>query len=243
MKFVKIKAGKFIMGSPKYEVGRFDDEAQREIIIEKDFELQTTPVTQKEWKTIMGNNPSYFKGDNLPVESISYNQVLEFIDKLNKKQGEHVYCLPTEEEWEYACRAGTTGPTPFKEGRLKTYVHYNNSNPIDVGSKKPNKWGLYDMLGNVWEMTSGLYNGTSAYRVIRGGGWGNGVRSVRSAQRLSVTPGRVDDVVGFRLARTKNSSTCLTIPVENLIVDSSIEILKKLNKIQKQLDDIKKKIK
>ena len=111
--FVLIQPGTFMMGSPEDEVGRFADETLYEVTISKPFYMQTTPVTQKQWKAVMGNNPSYFKGDDLPVECVSWNDCQEFIQRLNQS-GDGIYRLPTEAEWEYACRVGTG--TPFAIG-------------------------------------------------------------------------------------------------------------------------------
>jgi formylglycine-generating enzyme required for sulfatase activity len=158
-KFVKIKSGKFLMGSPESEVGRFSDEKQHEVKIKKDFDICTTQVTQEQWESVMGSNPSHFKGDRLPVENVSYYDVLEFIKELNDSQDSYTYRLPTEEEWEYACRAGSQTAYSFGDDpkKLDQYAVYNTDKTAPVGSKKPNPWGLYDMHGNVWEWTSSVY--------------------------------------------------------------------------------------
>ena len=116
MTFVQIPAGTFVMGSPSSEPGRDGDETQHRVTLTKPFYLQTTEVTQGQWKAVMGNNPSYFSncGDNCPVEQVSWNDCQEFIRKLNQREGSGVYRLPTEAEWEYGCRAGTE--TPFNTG-------------------------------------------------------------------------------------------------------------------------------
>lgn len=206
-KFITVPAGKFTMGSPKDEPQRFEDEVQREVEI-KEFELCETLVIQSQWQEVMGSNPSYFKGVNLPVEQVSHNDIQEFISKLNVSQTEYVYRLPTEEEWEYACRSGTATAYFFgeKSRGINSYAwFYENSGmrTHPVKEKKPNPWGFYDILGNVWELTSSLYEPTGSNRVIRGGGWNNYVKLVRSARRNYVTPDYVDSDVGFRLARNK----------------------------------------
>ena len=163
MKFVRIKAGTFMMGSPKDEVDRYNHVTQHRVTLSKDFYMQTTEVTQGQWEAVMGNKPSYFKGTNLPVETVSWNEVQEFISKLNAKD-EGTYRLPSEAEWEYAARAGTE--TPFGIGNGQdldssqanvdgNHPYGNGKKGVDrekttvVGSFKPNAWGLYDMHGNV----------------------------------------------------------------------------------------------
>lgn len=155
-KFVPIPAGTFQMGSPKSETGRFSDETQHPVTITQPFEMQTTQVTQSEWEKVMGNNPSRFKGSSRPVERVSWDDVQKFISKLNESQSEYVYRLPTEAEWEYACRAGTTSAYFFgddaKDIQQYAWTSVNSDDQThDVGTLKPNPWRLYDMCGNVWE--------------------------------------------------------------------------------------------
>jgi formylglycine-generating enzyme required for sulfatase activity len=176
MKLVLIPAGEFLMGSPADEKDRSNDETQHKVRITKPFYMGTTEVTQAQWKAVMGNNPSQFQGDNLPVETVSWNDCQEFLKKLSAKEGK-TYWLPTEAEWEYACRAGTNSRFSFgnDDGDLHKYGNYcdkSNTNGFDwqdkehddghdktapVGSYKPNSWGLYDMHGNVWEWCQDLY--------------------------------------------------------------------------------------
>ncbi len=219
----------FLMGSQKSEKKREEDETQHVVTLTKGFWLGRTEVTQAQWKAVMdGANPSRFKGDNLPVETVSWAEVNAFIEKLNKKT-EAKYRLPTEAEWEYACRAGTR--TPFNTGENLTtdQANYDGNYPyagppngeyrektLAVGSFEPNAWGLYDMHGNVYEWCSdwyGPYAGrketdpigppTGSRRVFRGGSWIGLARSCRSADRLYGRPGnRGSDLVGFRLLRT-----------------------------------------
>jgi formylglycine-generating enzyme required for sulfatase activity len=155
MKLVLIPAGEFMMGSPETEKDREADEGpQHKVQITKPFFMGTATVTQGQWKAVMGKNQSYFKGDDLPVESVSWNNCQEFLNKLPVKEG-NAYRLPTEAEWEYACRGGTA--TRFAgcvaDGLLDDYGwHRWNSGEKThpAGQKKPNAWGLYDMHGNVW---------------------------------------------------------------------------------------------
>lgn len=192
------------MGSPNSEFGRCRDEVQREVSI-MDFQMQSTQVTQKQWARVMGNKPSYFKGDDRPVENISFDEVQEFLKRLNKKMKKFDYRLPTEEEWEYACRAGTTTPYFCEFTALKYHAwFYDNSGSKThpVALKYPNKRGLYDMHGNVWEWTSSLYSSKGSYRVLRGGSWDGGAQLLRSALRNYGGPGYRGENVGFRLVRT-----------------------------------------
>jgi formylglycine-generating enzyme required for sulfatase activity len=155
--FILIPSGEFLMGSPSEEQDRFDDESPiHKVTIKNSFYMCKYPVTQKEWKNIMGNNPSYFKGEDMPVDSVSWEDAQEFIKKLNEIEGNNKYRLPSESEWEFACRAGTQTRYPFGDdgSKLYEYAWYDKNSgkkTHPVGQKKPNPWGLYDMHGNVWE--------------------------------------------------------------------------------------------
>ena len=249
--FVLIPAGTFTMGSPADEPGRDNDETQHRVTIGRAFYMQTTEVTQGQWRRVMGNSPSYFKncGDDCPVERVSWNDVQEFIRKLNSQEGTDKYRLPTEAEWEYAARAGTT--TALYSGSInilgqnnapaldaiawyggnscadyaggydssgwkEKQISCSRSGPHPVGKKRPNAWGLYDMLGNVWEWVQDWYGeypsgsvtdpsgpSSGSFRVIRGGSWFGLAGLCRSASRYSDDPGPRNDLIGFRLARTK----------------------------------------
>lgn len=143
----------------------------------KDFEICTAPVTQKEWQLVMRSNPSHFKGDEHPVENVSWDDVQSFIAKLNEQQSEYTYHLPTDEEWVYCCNA--KGPAEIDNVEDYAWAHENsNGETHPVMTKKSNPWGLYDMLGNVWECIYDIHGPT---RVLRGGSWDNGARSLRSA--------------------------------------------------------------
>jgi formylglycine-generating enzyme required for sulfatase activity len=225
MEFVLIPAGSFTMGSPLNEPGRDLDEQQHPVTIKRPFYLQTTEVTQKQWRQVMGSNRSWSKdcGDDCPVENVSWDDAQEFIKKLNQMESGEKYRLPTEAEWEYACRAGTrtsyyTGETEEGLNQAGWYSKNSGNKLHPVGEKKPNAWGLYDMHGNVWEWVEDDWHDTykrapddgSAWidnrrgygRVIRGGSWLIDARNCRSATRFGDGPGRRDDFVGFRLSRS-----------------------------------------
>ncbi len=228
-RFVLIPAGSCTMGSPSGSSGRFDDETQHRVTISRAFYMQTTEVTQGQWQAVMGNNPSHFSscGNDCPIENVSWNDVQEFIGKLNSREGTNKFRLPTEAEWEYAARAGTE--TRFFWGNQDdcSRANYGNggsseckgTNPgktMKVGSFAPNPWGLYDMHGNVWEWVQDWYGSYSSGsvagpagpssgsgRVVRGGSWGGSARRCRSADRRSDSPGFRNFYLGFRLARTQ----------------------------------------
>ncbi len=223
---VKISGGCFQMGSPESEPEHGRDEQQHEVCL-NDFQIGKYEVTQAQWQEVMGNNPSRFKGDSLPVESVSWDDVQQFISKLNQVSGK-TYRLPTEAEWEYAARAGTT--TPFYTGNCITTAQANYSGNYDyancdsktgaykkttvaVGSYPANSWGLHDMAGNVSEWTCSdvsSYDGSelkcstgnfNRLCVFRGGSWFDSPLYLRSAFRGSYWPGNPSDSLGFRLSR------------------------------------------
>lgn len=178
MEFVQIPAGEFMMGSLPDEEGRNDNEGPvHKVTIEKPYYLGKYEVTQEQWNAVMGSNPSCLKGDELPVENVSWNDVQEFAKKLNEMEETDKYRLPSEAEWEYACRAGTTSSYFFGDNasKLGDYAWYNgfitsdewnqnleeilsNGSIRQVGQKEPNPWGLYDMYGNVWEYCQDKYH-------------------------------------------------------------------------------------
>jgi len=216
MKFTRIPAGEFNMGSEESD----DEKPVHKVKIKNPFYLGSYPVTQREWKEVMNDNPSYFKGDNLPVEQVSWDDVQKFIKKLNEKESTGKYRLPSEAEWEYACRAGTTTRYSFgdDESKLGDYAWYDENSHTKthpVGQKKPNSWGLYDMHGNVWEWvrdkwhnsydgapTDGsAWEGDGAGRVFRGGGWNHYARDCPSAIRARRDPRYRFNYLGFRLLK------------------------------------------
>jgi len=210
MKFAYIPPGSFQMG----ESGDIHT-----VTISQGFYLGSTEVTQTQWVSVMFNNPSSFNNcDNCPVENVSWEDVQAFIKKLNDR-GDGKYRLPTEAEWEYAARAGSTTKYSFGdgEGSLGSYAWYDansGSRTHDVATKQPNAWGLYDMHGNVWEWVQDWYgdypNGavtnprgatTGSDRVFRGGSWGSSAMILRSAGRSADAPLVRDQFLGFRLVR------------------------------------------
>ena len=210
------------MGSPSSEEWRGDDETQHKVKISRGFWLAETETTQELWKAVMRDNSSYFKGNDLPVENVSWNDCQEFIEKLNSKSGKGLHFqLPSEAHWEYACRAGTRGAYNVSGASLDSLAWYygnSDSNTHKVGTKSPNAWGLYDMLGNVWEWCSDWYgaypsgdatdptgpqNGSG--RVARGGGWDDAFGVCRSAYRDGNSPADRLDILGFRLELTDAS--------------------------------------
>jgi formylglycine-generating enzyme required for sulfatase activity len=218
MEFILIPAGTFQMGS---NYGDDDEKPIHEVTISQSFYMGKFEVTQKQWKAVMGNNPSKVKGDELPVEQVSWNDVQEFIKKLNQKEGWNRYRLPTEAEWEYAARAESNKKWHFgdDERQLGEYAWYSansNSQTHPVGKKKPNLFGLYDIHGNVWEWVQDLYgndyydnspktdptgSSSGSFRVIRSGGWNGDAGYARSANRNYIIPRSRSGNIGFRLVR------------------------------------------
>ena len=237
MEFVYIHPGSFMMGSPSNESGRKGDERQHRVTLIKGFYMQTTEVTQGQWKRVMGSNPSSFKncGDDCPVEQVSWNDAQEFIRKLNRMEMTDKYRLPTEAEWEYAARAESTTWFCFgnDDGQLGQYAWYSSNSggkTHSVAQKKPNAWGLYDMHGNVWEWCHdwhGAYSSGSVTdptgpssgsgRVDRGGSGFNYAGLCRSAFRSRDSPGLKSDGLGFRLAKNVSTTANLTSSTSNEI--------------------------
>lgn len=215
--FVYIKPGRFMMGSPEGEKGRDNDEKLHKVTLTRGFYMQTTEVTQALWKKIMGETPSFFEEGDCPVENVSWDMVQKFISKLNKQSKGHTYRLPTEAQWEYACRAGNPSPYSFgdDEELLVEYAWYGKNSDSTThpgGELEPNPWGLYDMHGNVWEWCSDGYgtyplgsvtnpegDDKAGNRVIRGGSWDGTAEFCRSANRYGNSPGNLNILLGLRL--------------------------------------------
>ncbi len=221
MEFVDIPAGCFQMGrDPNFEDGSIDELPQHKVCLST-FKMGKTEVTQTQWVKIMGSNPSNFKGRNNPVEQVSWDDVQRFVRRLNKAEGTLKYSLPTEAQWEYAARAGTTTSYSFGDdkgslGQVAWYDSNSGERTHPVATKKPNPWGLYDMHGNVWEWTQDRYGEktyrgstksnptgprSGRYRVFRGGSWLSLAGYLRSAIRGSRSPDARDYDLGFRLMR------------------------------------------
>ncbi len=204
LEMVYIRGGSFQMGSPNNEEGRWATEGPIHTGNLPDFRIGKYEVTQAQWKAVMHINPSNWQEDDLPVEQVSWNDCKEFIAKLNSKTGK-TFCLPSEAQWEYACRAGSTTKFCFGDSysKLDDYAWYSfnsDKKTHPVGQKKPNAWGLYDMHGNVWEWCEDYYHNSynkaptdgsvwmspkGEYRVLRGGSWGYYPRFCRSASRFN----------------------------------------------------------
>ena len=228
MKLKLMPAGEFLMGSPETEENRDDDEHQHRVRITKPFYLGVTEVTQGQWEAVMGTRPwsgeTYVKeGSDYAASYVSWEDAVEFCKKLSSKEGT-TYRLPTEAEWEYACRGGTTTVYHFGDdaSRLGDYAWFDdNAHDVDekyahrVAQKKANPYGLHDMHGNLWEWCADWYDSdyyensptddpagptTGSSRVLRGGGWYDYPRGCRSAYRCLNSPGFRIYVLGFRVA-------------------------------------------
>jgi formylglycine-generating enzyme required for sulfatase activity len=214
-----------MMGSPKSEAQRGSDESPEHQVTVPSFFMGKYQLTQAQYQAIMGGNPSAFKGNNRPVERVSWNDAVKFCEKLSQKTGKN-YKLPSEAEWEYACRAGTTTPFYFGESITPELVNYDGNytyasapkgqyrqQTTDVGSFPPNAFGLYDMHGNVWEWCQDDYinsynnaptdgsalTGRSSIKLLRGGSWGSNPVNCRSAYRYNDNLDDTYIALGFRV--------------------------------------------
>jgi formylglycine-generating enzyme required for sulfatase activity len=231
MEMIWCPPGTFTMGSPISEKGRIDDEFQHQVTLTNGFHLGKYEVTQAQWERVMGNNPSSFKGSNRPVENVSWKDAVDFCRKLNsieKKAGRVAqgksYQLPTEAQWEYACRAYTTTAYSWGNYLSDSQANYNwnkydnrKGETHNVGNYAANPWGFFDMHGNVLEWTADWYHYSSgnpvfdpsgpasgSRRVLRGGAWGSAGTQLRSAKRISVNPNDRNEFIGFRVGFHKS---------------------------------------
>ncbi len=228
LEMVEIPGGSFLMGSPESELERYDNESPQHKVNIQPFFMGKFQVTQEQYQAIMGENPSHFKGNKKPVECVSWDNAVEFCGKISKRTGK-TYRLPSEAEWEYACRAGTTTPFHFGETISTELVNYDGNytygsaskgeyrrQTIDVGSFPANAFGLYDMHGNVWEWCQdnwhenyqGAPNDGTAwlvddnennYRLLRGGSWDYNPRNCRCAFRGRYERDDRYSIIGFRV--------------------------------------------
>jgi len=222
-----IEPGDFMMGSPEDEPERSDDEKQHQVIITKGYWLADTTVTQELWQAVMGKNPAYFKDKDRPVEQVSWDDCQIFIARLNEGEPSLRMRLPSEAEWEYACRAGTQTPFSFGESITPDQVNYNGNFPfadgksmrdrqetIGVKELPANAWGLHQMHGNVWEWCEDFFGEypdgpfenpkgpkKGEHRVIRGGSWNYYSQDCRAAYRIYGLPDSASFNLGLRLAR------------------------------------------
>lgn len=257
---ILINGGTYLMGSPETEMQRETDEVQHEVTV-SDFYIGRYEATQKEYEEVMGENPSNFEGENLPVENVTWYEAIEYCNKLSEKEGltpvytidgENVswdrsangYRLPTEAEWEYAARAGTTSPfntensisdeeanyyghypygieeNYFTQENLETEPGQYRQTTVEADSFSPNKWGLYNIHGNVAEWCFDYYGAydlentdnpsgptTGTLRVNRGGGWNDYAKHLRCAYRASTTPDQKMSNIGFRVVRNGDNNS------------------------------------
>lgn len=234
LEMIRVKAGTFMMGSPEYELGRSDTERLHKVTLTQDYWLGKFPVTQAQFQAIMKYNPSYFGGSKRPVEEVDWNCARDFCVRLNKKFDDKLpegyqFDLPTEAQWEYACRAGTTTAYFWGNSCNGTEANCYGHRPCgttakgpflerttDVGTYEPNDWGFYDMHGNVFEWCRDWYNddygedaidpvgpSSGSGRVLRGGCWSGNAQYCRSADRYGCGPGYRSNSCGFRLALVK----------------------------------------
>ena len=231
LEMIAIQGGTFLMGAPKMEPDSYYEEQPQHAVTIPPFYMGKYLVTQAQWQAVMGNNPAKFKSVHHPVETVSWNEAQECIKKLNAlaqtiETHGHAslqFRLPTEAEWEYACRAGTQTAYSFGNdpSLLSEYAWYRGNSDNEthpVGQKKPNNFGLHDMLGNVWEWCADTWHesyrgkgvptdgsewkhsGAQKKKALRGGSWVNPQHCCRCAYRINSYPNYTGDDIGFRLA-------------------------------------------
>ncbi len=228
MTFIYVSPGTFVMGSPPENLGRDLDEIPHTVTLTRGYYIQTTEVTQAQWKMVMGSNPAMLKNDDRPVENVSWSDALTFIRTLNQIENTSAYRLPTEAEWEYACRAGAQ--TSFPTGAFlstnqanfdgnHSYNGYDKGvfrrRTVKAGAFPANDWGLNDMSGNVWEWCQDYYGRYSSavesnptgpasgtFRVMRGGSWFYDIQSCRCASRYNAYASKRSIMIGFRVAKS-----------------------------------------
>jgi formylglycine-generating enzyme required for sulfatase activity len=217
MEFVRITAGEFTMGcTGRQNQCDRDEIPARRVHITKEFEVGIYEVTQAQWVSLMKSNPSHFIGPDLPVEQVSWNDVQQFLEKLNALHDGYHYRLPTEAEWEYVARAGSVGTRSASLDEIAWYGGNSGSHTHPVGQKQPNAWGLYDTIGNVWEWVQDWYDSeyyqygpdtdpagpaTGQSRTLRGGSWYYLSVNGRVSYRDAIQPDGGFDAMGFRCVR------------------------------------------
>lgn len=252
MEFLLVPGGDFTMGSPASETGRDQDERQHEVTLSQGFYLQRTEVTQGQWRAVMGHNPAFFLncGDHCPVEQISWEDAQNFIARLNERDPVFDYRLPTEAEWEYAARAGSTSALPNGElqgavgeallqdpglDQIGWYVGNAELGTHPTAQKQPNDWGFYDMHGNVQEWVADWHN-TYPFnavidpagpeqghtKILRGGSWNLYARFCRSASRAWASPSLFDPFTGLRLVAYANPLTTSKATETNPLPSSAL---------------------
>jgi formylglycine-generating enzyme required for sulfatase activity len=241
LEMIRIPSGTFLIGSPEDELGRWVHEGPQQKVTVPSFSMGKYSVTQAQWRTVanlpqvkqeLNPDPSGFKGDNRPVEQVNWHEAMEFCARLSAHAGQ-TYTLPSEAQWEYACRAGTTTPFHFGETITTDLANYDGDHTYgtgpkgihrgvttEVGSFLPNGFGLYDMHGNVWEWCLDYYRNTyedaravgsawvtgkpSKHRILKGGSWYNFPESCRCADRHDAHEFSRDDIIGFRVVSVQH---------------------------------------
>ena len=222
MEMLWVKPGTFEMGSPSSEKDRYDNETRHTVTLTEGFWMGKHEVTQSQWERVMGDNPSFFKGADRPVENVTWNDVTSFCEKLTELERKTrrlpagmAYQLPTEAQWEYACRAGTKSAFSFGDSLTSSQANIDGGpgETTDVGKYPANAWGFHDMHGNVWEwcadwmanypagpLTDPTGPASGSSRVTRGGSWTNAGHRLRSARRYLNSSGLRNSYLGFRLS-------------------------------------------